>query len=204
MNALRDDAAMKANLFVESPIPHPSFFAVRALFQRLGGYRDLPWPEDYDLLLRAAAARVGLGKVPEVLLRRRDHAGCLTRRDPRYRRAAMFRAKVHHFVRGPWLRARSGVVIGGGGTSARAVLPLLLAEGVPVRCLLDNKPGPSGRRVRGVPVVGYPGAIPAAFFAAHRDAFFLSCIGEAAGRERLVRHLVANGLQQGRDWLLFL
>jgi glycosyltransferase involved in cell wall biosynthesis len=209
MNALRDDAAMKAALLVESPIPHPAFFARRALFQRLWGYRERPWPEDYDLLLRAAAAGVVFGKVPEVLVRRRDHPGRLTRSDVRYRRDAMFRAKVHHFVRGPWLQGAEGgprreVVLGGSGNSARKVAALLRAEGVTVRCLLDNKGGPPGRRVHGIPATGYPDAIPPAFFAEHRDAFFVSCIGQEEGRARLVRHLEANGLRQGRDWLLFL
>ena len=209
MNALRDDAAIRANLFVESPIPHPGFFARRDLFMRLWGYRDLPWPEDYDFLLRAARVGARFGKVPEVLLRRRDHPGRLTRHDPRYRRDGMFRAKVHHFARGPWLRGaapgeRRGVVIGGSGNSGRAVAALLRAEGVTVRCLLDNKVGPPGRTVRGVPAVGYPDAIPPEFFAAHAGAFYLSCIGEPDGRARLVTHLEANGLQPGRDWLLFL
>jgi len=35
-------------------------------------------------------------------------------------------------------------------------------------------------------------------------AFFLSCIGETEGRERLVRHLETNGLRQGGNWLRFL
>jgi GT2 family glycosyltransferase len=209
MNALLDDAAIRANLFVESPIPHPSFFARRELFWRLWGYRERHWPEDYDFLLRAAAAGARFGKVPEVLLRRRDHPRRLTRSDPRYRRAGMFRAKAHHFARGPWLRGAGGrlrreVVIGGSGSSGRTVAALLRAEGVTVRCLLDNKVGSPGRTVRGIPAVGYPDAIPAAFFAAHAGAFYLSCIGEPAGRARLVSHLEANGLQQGRDWLLFL
>lgn len=204
MNALGDDAAMKANLFVESPIPHPSFFARQALFRRLGGYREGPWPEDYDFLLRAAAAGAVFGKVAELLLRRRDHPGQLTLTDPRYRREGMFRAKAHHFARGPWLRGRSGVVIGGSGNSGRAVARLLQAEGVPIHCLLDNKVGPPGRTVRGLPAVGYPDAIPPAFFRAHADAFYLSCIGEAEGRARLVRYLRGNGLNEQRDWLLFL
>ena len=171
MNGLLDDAAIKANLFVESPLPHPSFFARADWFRKLGGYRDPPWPEDYDLLLRAWAAGSVFGKVPAVLLQRTDGPDRLTRSDPRYRRDAMFRAKVHYFARGGWMLGRSGVVIGGSGTSGRKVAALLAEAGVPVRCFLDNKTGPPGRRVMGLPAFGYPEAIPAAFFAAHPGAF---------------------------------
>ena len=204
MNALRSNAAMQDNLFVESPMPHPAFFARRSFFLRLWGYRDLPWPEDYDLLLRAAASGACFAKVPEVLLQRGDDGQRLTRTDPRYRRDGMFRAKVHHFVRGPWLRQRSGVVVGGSGGSGRRVATLLRAEGIPVHCLLDNKTGPPDRTVRGFPAHGYPEAIPADFFAAFPEAYFLSCIGEAGGRARLVHQLEANGLRRGADWQLFL
>lgn len=203
MNGLLDDAAMKRELFVESPIPHPSFFARREVFQGLGGYRERPWPEDYDLLLRAAEAGLSFGKVPEVLLRRFDGAGRLTRQDPRYRREGMFRAKAHYFARRFGKRLAAGVVIGGSGTSGRLAARVLEAAGVAVRCLLDNRGGPPNRRVMGLPAFGWPGDIPAAFFAEHRGAFFLSCIGEEAGRRRLRRHLERHGLAEGRDWLRF-
>lgn len=204
MNRLRDDDAIKANLFVESPIPHSGFFARRGLYQRLGGYRDPPWPEDYDFLLRAAEAGATFGKVAEILLRRLDWPGRLTRRDPRYKREAMFRAKAHYFARGDWLRHKNGVVIGGSGTSGRKVAALLRAGNVPLRCFLDNRTGPPLRRVMDLPAFGYPEEIPAEFFAAHRDAFYLSCIGEDEGRARLVHHLHLNGFRQGRDYLLFM
>lgn len=218
MNALRDDGAMKREIFVESPLPHPSFFAPLAFFTALGGYREVPWPEDYDLLLRAAESGAVFGKVPEVLVRRSDHPHRLTRTDPRYRRDGMFRAKAHFLARGPWLKSspssggaaglaglarRKAVVIGGSGTSGRLAARVLEAEGVEVRCFVDNKTGPPGRRVMGLPAHGWPDEIPADFFAAHRDAVFLACIGEARGRERLRRHLEANGFREGRHWLRF-
>ena len=223
MNALRNDADIKRELFVESPLPHPSFFARRKFFQSLWGYRDLPWPEDYDLLLRAAERGCVFGKVPEVLVLRGDGPGRLTRSDPRYRREGMFRAKAYFLMRGPWLKGMAGngtpntktqesgapetrareIVIGGSGTSGRLAARVLTEAGAKVRCFLDNRVGPPGRRVMGLPAHGWPDDIPDAFFAEHRDAFFLSCIGEVAGRERLRSHLERHGFVEGRDWLRF-
>ncbi len=94
-------------------------------------------------------------------------------------------------------------MIGGSGTSGRMAARMLLDAGARVRCFLDNRVGPPGRRVLGLPAHGWPEDIPAAFFREHRDAFFLSCIGEAPGRERLRRHLERYGFREGRDWLRF-
>jgi len=204
MNALVTPEAIRANLFVESPIPHPTFMARRELYERLGGYQDPPWPEDYDFLLRAAEAGAAFGKVPRVLVCRMDRPDRLTRTDARYKRDAMFEAKAHYFARGPWLENKRGVVIGGSGTSGRRMANLLREEGVDVRCFLDNRVGPPGRKVLGLPAHGYPDEIPGSFFAAHRDAFFLSCIGQPEGRERLLRHLHREGFAQEIDYMLIM
>jgi len=213
MNALRDDESIKRELFVESPIAHPTFFARRDFFRGLWGYRDLPWPEDYDLLLRAAERGTIFGKVPEMLVWRGSPPDRLTRTDPRYRREGMFKAKATFLLRGPWLKTNaetSGretgpreIVIGGSGTSGRLAARVLAEAGAKVRCFLDNRVGPPGRRVMGLPAHGWPDEIPAAFFDQHRDAFFISCIGAAEGRERLRSHLERNGFSEGRDWLRF-
>ncbi len=43
-------------LLVESPIVHPGATLRRSAVERIGGYRDGDFPEDYDLWLRLHAA----------------------------------------------------------------------------------------------------------------------------------------------------
>jgi len=50
-----DDIARER--FIECPIAHPTFFAARECFERIG-YADQCGPEDYDLVLRAFDAGV--------------------------------------------------------------------------------------------------------------------------------------------------
>ncbi len=40
------------NIYVESPLAHPSVMLRREALERLGGYADGPFPEDYELWLR--------------------------------------------------------------------------------------------------------------------------------------------------------
>ena len=220
MNRHLGHALISGAMFVEAPVSHPSFFARTELFRGLGGYRQVPWPEDYDMLLRALRQGVRFEKTPRMLVRRGDWPGRLTRTDPVYNRQAMGLAKAWHIVRGPWFDPRrdaaagsasdadrlpSGfgreVVIGGTGTSGRMMARHLREFGVVIRAFLDNTPGHPGRRVMGVPTYGFPDEIPDGFIREHQDAFFLSCIGQPEGRGRMLCQLRRNGMEVGRDWL---
>jgi len=98
LNQLRSPDAIRRGVFIESPCPHPSWMLRRSLFNQLGGYRDVDWAEDYDLVLRAYLANVKMAKPgfdsnarethnPEAnLVSWRDHDVRLTRSDDHYSR----------------------------------------------------------------------------------------------------------------------
>jgi glycosyltransferase involved in cell wall biosynthesis len=62
-NALLDHDAMARDRFVESPLVHPSVAMRTAALRRLGGWRDIDGPEDYDLWLRAFDAGLRFAKL---------------------------------------------------------------------------------------------------------------------------------------------
>lgn len=64
-----------------SPVVGPTFFGTRTLFQRLGGYADLPVAEDYDFLVRALAHGYKLDNLDEELLLYRCHGNGVSRRN---------------------------------------------------------------------------------------------------------------------------
>lgn len=204
LNSLAGDGEIKTNLFVDSPIAHSTFFARAELFRRLGGYRDCAWAEDYDFLFRAALAGATFGNVPRVLLDRGDRVDRLTRTDRRYRRRPMFEAKAHYFAKGRWLDGRRGVVVAGSGPSGRVVATALRRERVVVRCFVDNRPGPAGRTVMGIPAHGAKEPFPNALLEKYRDAFVLLCIGDKAGRNQVAERLSGLGLRPGKDFLRFI
>jgi len=55
LNGLLTHEQIVTERFVESPLPHPSVMAPKKVLTDIGGYRDMGWPEDYDLWLRLAA-----------------------------------------------------------------------------------------------------------------------------------------------------
>jgi glycosyltransferase involved in cell wall biosynthesis len=192
LNGLVDHDAIVRDLYVESPLAHPSVMMRTEDLRSLGGYRVFDGPEDYDLWLRAHDRGLRFAKDPEVLLDWRDRPDRLTRRDPRYA-AARFRAlKLEALERGP-LRAPRPVVVWGAGPIGKAWARALLARGHRVAAFVDVDPRKLGRWLHGAPVVS-PAAIPTPAGALH-----LGAVGQPGARARIRAAAAARGLLDGGD-----
>ena len=60
-------------------MPHPTWLGTKDLFEKLGGYREMKYCEDYDFLLRATAHGCRLGMCDQVVLNYRINSGGITR-----------------------------------------------------------------------------------------------------------------------------
>ena len=192
-NGLLDHASIAAALFVESPLVHPSVMMRREAFEAAGGYRETPWPEDYDLWLRLAERGARFEKLPRTLLAWRESPGRLTRTHPMYAAPAIDAAKRHYFLR----RAPASVVVWGAGPVGRAWMRDLLAAGVEVEAAIDIDPRKIGRRVAGgrVPVVSVEDGL------ARRRGMILGAVGARGARDLIRPRLLSAGLAEGRDFL---
>jgi len=195
LNRRRTSNEIVRDLFVESPLAHPSALIRRAAFDAVGGYRDFDGPEDYDLWLRLVGAGWPLAKVPAVLLAWRDHPGRLTRTDPRYRPEAFVRLKAHHLARGPLRGCPRPVWIWGAGRYGRHLARALEAEGNQPAAFVDIDPVKIGRTRRGRPVLG-----PAALAGAP-DPLVLVAVPVVGARALIRRRLNALGRREGRDYI---
>lgn len=139
------------DIWVESPLCHPSVVVRRAALEAIGGYRDERWAEDYDLFLRLHVAGYGLAKVPAVLLRWRHHGARATFTHPRYALARFAECKARHLAPLLLRRARP-VVVWGAGQTGRRFARALEAEGVFASAFIDIDPRKIGRTARGVPI----------------------------------------------------
>jgi glycosyltransferase involved in cell wall biosynthesis len=84
MNGLVTHDQIVREIFVESPLAHPSVMIRKKWLDHVGGYEDVEWAEDYDLWMRLYLAGAKFGKVPEVLLSWRERSDRLTWTDDRY------------------------------------------------------------------------------------------------------------------------
>lgn len=157
--SLHEPEEIARDLWIESPLPHPTVVMRRAAFELAGGYREVPWPEDYDLWLRMLRRGILMGKVPEVLYRWTDHPGRLSRTHPSYSPDAFLKCRVHHFSR--FMDERLGgdrpIVIWGAGRDGRRAARQLLSEGRRIIAFLDIDPRKIGRRAYQRPILSAEG-----------------------------------------------
>lgn len=195
INATLTHGEIVRELFVECPIPHPTLVARRSALIAVGGYRDMGWPEDYDLILRLWAAGYRLAKLPRVLLRWREGAHRTSRIDTRYGADAFRRVKVH-FLKRSLAAARDGVVVWGAGPIGKRFARELLAQQVPLRAFVDLSPRKIGQEVYGVPVIAPDG------IDGYRDALVCGAVGAEGARAEIRTALDERGWQEGVQYVM--
>lgn len=193
LNGLTTPALVARDLFVEAPLVHPAALLRRGPLEAAGGWREGPFPEDYDLWLRLAAAGGGLTNVPATLLDWRESPGRLTRTDGRYALARHMALKCAALAAGP-LRGVGEVALWGAGETGRAFADALAAEGLRVVTFVEVDRKKIGRTIRGAPVISWEGV------AALRGLPLLVAVGAPGARALIRAELAKQGFEEPRDF----
>jgi glycosyltransferase involved in cell wall biosynthesis len=196
LNSLANAHDVARDAFVECPLAHPSLMLRRPLLQRYG-YRDLGWPEDYDLVLRLLGAGHRLGVVPERLLCWREGEGRLSRTSDSYRIERFTACKAHFLARGLLARGDEYVLWGYGDTG-RALARALAPHAKRPRAIIEVHPGRLGQRILGAPVLA-PSALPALM--RERRSPIVASVARPGPRGEVRAALAALGLVELEDYV---
>lgn len=192
-NALVDRESIRRARFVEAPVAHPTICARTELLRRIGGYRDLGWPEDYDLFLRLLEGGFHVEKLARDLHGWRDHPRRTSRVDPRYAPEAFLRAKAHFLAQGELAR-RERTWIWGAGPIGTRLYRALRAESAAIAGFVDIDPKKIGSTRGGLRIH------PPEVLSRERGALILAAVG-GAGAAVLRAHLLREGYREGEDFL---
>lgn len=197
LNQLVSHDAITREIFIESPLAHPSVAFRKRWVEKVGGYQEHGWPEDYDLWLRLYLAGARFAKVPEILLYWREHERRLTRTDSRYSVENFIRAKAHYICRGPLVGCDS-LIIWGAGQMGRRLSKHLDREGAPLSAFIDIDPGKIGRHRRGRPILAPEDLRP--LLAAAARPIVLAAVSSRGARALIRERLNSMGLREGVEW----
>jgi glycosyltransferase involved in cell wall biosynthesis len=197
-NRLLDHDDICREIFIESPLAHPSAMFRADEVRELGGYHECQWPEDYDLWLRYYVAGKRFAKHPEALLSWREHPHRLTRTDGRYSIENFLRAKAHYLVQGPLAACDSLFVWGAGRTGRRLSKHLSRGGRTPV-AFIDVDAGKIGSTVRHIPVVAATDL--QSLWNEHERPFILAAVASRGARELIREELRRQGLKEGEGFL---
>jgi glycosyltransferase involved in cell wall biosynthesis len=151
LNAIDCSRRVREEAFVECPLAHPTL-TLRTEVLRTLGYRDVEWPEDYDLVLRLLANGHEVGVVPRPLHAWRDGPTRLSRADRRYG-LERFTACKAAFLSAGFLRHTSTYVLWGYGATGRALRRALVRHGKRPSLVVEVHPGRIGQTIHGAPVI---------------------------------------------------
>ncbi len=197
LNSLVTNEDIRREMFVESPLVNPSVMIRRIWLDKMEGYQDQGWPEDYDLWLRMYMREAVFAKIPKVLLQWRDRPDRITRTESRYSIENFLRAKAHYLARGP-LENRDGVIIWGAGMMGRRLGKQLQHQGVPICAFVDIDPKKIGRTRRGKPIIA-PNDLPD-WWQRFRTPAILAAVGARKARGLIRNRLNRFGYVEGMDW----
>jgi len=197
LNSLVSAEDIAREIYVESPMAHPSVMLRRTWLDRMGGYQEHGWPEDYDLWLRMHLAGARFTKVPRELVGWREHEGRLTRTDSRYSVENFLRAKSHYLLRGI-LKERDSLILWGAGQMGRRLSKHLLRGGAPLEAFIDIDAKKIGRTRRGKPIIAVD-ELPALWERLPRPVLLMA-VGARGARGLIRSRLLSMGLTEAVDW----
>jgi glycosyltransferase involved in cell wall biosynthesis len=192
INSLIEPDDIALNRFVESPFAHPSVLFRRDLFENYGGYRDGPFPEDYELWLRWMGLGVKAGKIDQELVTWNDPPNRLSRTDERYSIDAFYQIKAQYLYQ--WLEKNNPhhpeVMIWGAGRVTRKRAAVLEQHGIRITHYIDLK---SRTLESGIPVIHH-NDIPDA-----ESCFILPMVGNRGARGKIRTFLKERGFKEGKN-----
>lgn len=194
LNSLVTPERIARERFIDSPVANPTSVIRRPALERLGGYQDPPWAEDYDLWLRLLEAGETIGKVDRVLLDWYDSERRSTRTIDRYTQDNFQRAKAHYLARLPLARERGVSICGAGPIGKKLGRRLREEHGIPVGAFFEVSENRIGNRIGGVPV------LPGEALADSPRRVLIGAVGLPGARERIRGLATEAGYVEGADF----
>ena len=193
LNSLRSETDVRRDAYVECPVAHPTLLIRRDVLAHIG-YRETPWAEDYDLLLRLLGSGHRIGVVPRRLLAWRDRTDRLSRTDDRYG-LAQFTACKAAFLATSFLAGSGHYALWGFGSTGRALHRALQTHGKHAAYIVEVHPRRLGNRIHGATVIA-----PAALASLPRIPVVVSVAGTRP--RSLIRGAMSEmGFEETRDFV---
>ena len=192
LGSIDSAARVREEAFVECPVPHPTLMLRAEPLHELG-YRELGWPEDYDLVLRLLERGAQIGVVARRLLCWRHAPGRLSQTDAAYTPSRFTACKADFLARGFLAGCEQYALWGYGGTG-RALARALLAHGKRPGVIIELHPRRIGKRIQGARVIS-PGALDREL-----GRPLIVSVAGATARAQIRAELAKLGFRETRDF----
>lgn len=195
VNSLVSPEDIAREIYVDCPVPHPTFFLRRELLLQEGLYTLRDEPEDYELVLRLRSRGYGFGKVPAVLLEWTDRPDRASRTQQTYGLDRFRGLKVRFLKQTGALDG--GFYLWGAGNVGKKLLLELQRQGMEPLALADIDPDRIGQTIHGCRVIS-----PDSLLKARTSGeLVLAAVGAPGARHDIRSFLSSSGLSEPSDFL---
>lgn len=143
---------IERDIYLESPLAHPSVMYRKSSILAVGGYLHGDFPEDYELWLRLHHRGYRMAKIPRTLMYWRDSEYRTSRTDSRYSTNSFDRLRAHYLAKDPLLQNGHPFVIWGAGRKSRKRAQFLIEHGHAPLAWIDIDPRKIGNVYMSAPV----------------------------------------------------
>ena len=154
VNSLNAPNTISSQRFIDSPVANPTSMIRANDLEKVGGFSDPPWAEDYDLWLKFLNRKMRITNIKKVLLDWHDSPNRLTRSSSRYSLNNFSKAKAHYLAKIPRI-SRDGIEIAGAGPIGKRLARDLRKEGIKVDRFYEVDEKKIDQAINGVPVHHY-------------------------------------------------
>jgi len=166
------------NIYRECVIASPNWLTSREVIDSIGGFENLNYPEDYDLVLKWYDQGLNFKVVPEVTLFWREHPKRTSRNSENYTQEAFFDLKINAFLQFDY--RQNQLIIWGKNPKSRLISKILEAGGIP----FENHDLKDFRKAEKI----------------QRPQILLAIYPSEKERKLIQNFLLSLDLQEGKDW----
>ncbi len=129
LNGVVENQAFYQNIFRECVVASPNWIIAKKELLEIGGFENLNYPEDYDLVFKWYEHGFRLKGIPEVTLNWREHPNRTSRHSEHYQQEAFFKLKINRFIK--LTPKKENLQLWGAGKKGRLTAAILRERSIP-------------------------------------------------------------------------
>ena len=186
-------------MYVESPLAHPSVMYRKSVVCDLGWYKEGAFPEDYELWLRMFHSGCRFHKLAQVHIQWRESNTRASRTEPQYSRQAFDQLRAEYLSKDARLCSDRPLVVWGAGRKTRQRVAHIISKGARVTMWIDIDPNKIDNKVSGAWVRSPTALLKAA---SSEKPFVLCYVNNHGARNEIADQLHQYGYDRGLDYLM--
>ena len=192
VNSLNAPHKIDSQRFIDSPVANPTSMIRASALEKVGGFSDPTWAEDYDLWLNFLSRKMRITNIKKVLLDWHDSPKRLTRSSSRYSLNNFSKAKAHYLAKLPNVLSK-GIEIAGAGPIGKRLARDLKDQGVKVTRFYELDRKKINQKINEIPVHGYSDL-------KYKSETLVSAVCRPGAREKIRNVASSSGYIEGENF----